>query len=201
MHSGNAAKRYLRITGPNSIRWRTISVSAAPGAKPFLQLDRFFSDLLSDLRGSDTVLLVTADHGFVDTSAETTIHLENHPQLQRHSWCLYCGEPRLAFCYVHPGFENAFESYVRDSFSDQAALFPVASCWEELVWAGRSPSCLQNRIGQYALVMKDNWVISGRLPGERPRGISGTRWLEPGGCTYPDLCRVLVYSDMADPRA
>ena len=158
----------------------------------FLQLDRFFSDLLSDLRGSDTVLLVTADHGFVDTSAETTIHLENHPQLQKTLMVPLCGEPRLAFCYVHPGFENAFESYVRDSFSDQAALFSSRQLLEES-WFGQGDPhpCLQNRIGQYALVMKDNWVISGRLPGERPLRHIGVH----GGLSPEEMYVPLIYAE------
>ena len=103
-----------------------------------------------------------------------------------------CGEPRLAFCYVHPGLENAFETYVREHFSDQAALFPSRQLLEE-GWFGRgSPHPgLQHRIGHYALVMKDNWMITGRLPGERPLQHIGVH----GGVSPEEMYVPLVYAE------
>jgi len=158
----------------------------------FLQLDRLFSDLLSDLRGSDSVLLVTADHGFIDTSPGTIIQLENHPQLKQTLMVPLCGEPRLAFCYVHPGLENEFETYVHEYFSDQAALFPSHQLLEEGWFGLGTPHPgLQHRIGQYALVMKDNWMITGRLPGERPLQHIGAH----GGVSPQEMYVPLVYAE------
>ena len=158
----------------------------------FQQLDRLFGDLLSDLRGSDSVLLVTADHGFIDSSPDTRIHLESHPALQQLLMVPLCGEPRLAFCYVHPGREKAFKAYVRENFSRQVALFPSLQLLEE-GWFGRgSPHPgLQHRIGHYALVMQDNWTIDGRLPGEGPLQQIGVH----GGVSSEEMYVPLVYAE------
>lgn len=158
----------------------------------FLQLDRLFSDLLSDLRGSDSVLLVTADHGFVDTSPDRVIQLENHPQLQRMLMVPLCGEPRLAFCYVHPGLEQDFESYVDACFSDKAALFSSRQLLEEGWFGCGTPHPgLQYRIGHYSLVMKSNWMITGRVPGERALQHIGVH----GGVSPEEMYVPLIYAE------
>jgi len=158
----------------------------------FLQLDRLFADLLSDLQGSDSVLLVTADHGFIDTSPNRTIHLENHPLLQRTLMVPLCGESRLAFCYVHPGRQRTFEAYVRDQFSGQAKLFPSSQLLQQ-GWFGRGAPDprLQHRIGQYALVMKENWTIIDRLPGERALQHIGVH----GGVSAQEMYVPLIYAE------
>jgi len=158
----------------------------------FLQLDRLFGELLSDLQGSDSILLVTADHGFIDSSPEAVIDLEVHPELQQTLMVPLCGEPRLAFCYVHPDRKSAFEAYVQDQFSDQVALFPSRQLLEEGWFGQGSPHHqLQYRIGQYALVMKDNWVITGRLPGERPLQQIGVH----GGVSQEEMYVPLIYAE------
>lgn len=158
----------------------------------FLQLDRLFSDLLWDLQGSDTIILVTADHGFIDTAPDRSIHLERHPELQQTLMVPLCGESRLAFCYVHRGLENEFETYVHDYFADQAALFPSRQLLEEGWFGLGSPHpMLQHRIGHYALVMRDNWMITGRLPGERPLQHTGVH----GGVSREEMYVPLVYAE------
>ena len=158
----------------------------------FLQLDLFFRDLLRDLQGSDTILLVTADHGFIDTAQDRSIHLEQHPELQQTLMVPLCGESRLAFCYVHPGLESEFETYVREHFADQAALLPSRQLLEAGWFGLGAPHpMLQHRIGHYALVMKGNWMITGRLPGERPLHHIGVH----GGVSAEEMYVPLVYAE------
>lgn len=158
----------------------------------FSELDHFFAKLLSDLRGSDSILLVTADHGFIDTSPDTTIRLEEHPQLQQMLMVPLCGEPRMAFCYPHWDRQHAFEAYMRELFSKEAMLFPSQQLLQE-GWFGLGvpDPRLQNRIGQYTLVMKDNWTISDRLPGEKPSRQIGVH----GGVSEQEMYVPLIYAE------
>lgn len=158
----------------------------------FAELDRFFAKLLSDLHGSDSILLVTADHGFIDTSPDTTIRLEEHPQLQQMLMVPLCGEPRMAFCYPRSDRQQPFEEYVRELFADEALLFPSRQLLQEGWFGQGTPDPrLVNRIGQYTLVMKSNWTITDRLPGEKPSQQIGVH----GGVSAAEMYVPLIYAE------
>jgi hypothetical protein len=79
-----------------------------------LELDAAFGDFLDDIRGSGTLVLVTADHGLIDTAPQRTIALADHPRLADCLALPLCGEPRLAYCYLRPGRVQAFLDYVHE---------------------------------------------------------------------------------------
>jgi hypothetical protein len=130
----------------------------------FRQLEQAFLALLEVLRGTDTLLVVTADHGFVDTGPEFGIHLQDHPALQRCLSVPLCGEPRTAFCYVRAGSAGDFEAYVRERLGACCDLYAS----EELLDAGwfglgqPDPRLLQ-RLGDYVLIMGGRYVIKDSL--------------------------------------
>ncbi|MCB1761366.1 MAG: alkaline phosphatase family protein [Gammaproteobacteria bacterium] len=158
----------------------------------FAELDALFGQLKEDLRGSDTLLLVTADHGFIDTTPQRTISLQNHPELQRMLMTPLCGEPRFAFSYIHPRRQRDFEQYAAERFAEQLWLLPS----EQLLEAGwfglgEPHPRLHQRIGHYALVMKENWTIIGTLPGERAPGHIGVH----GGVSAAEMHVPLIYAE------
>lgn len=155
-------------------------------------LDGLFRELLVHLRGSDTALLVTSDHGFIDTSQETTIHLNDHPTFAETLMVPLCGEPRLAFCYVHPDRRRLFEQYVGEHLHDQVELMESAWLLRE-GWFGRGTPHprLKDRIGHYALVMKDNFKLTGCLPGEKPLQHIGVH----GGISPEEMYVPLIYAE------
>jgi hypothetical protein len=130
----------------------------------FRQLEQAFLALVEALRGTDTLLVVTADHGFVDTGPEFGIRLQEHPALQRCLCMPLCGEPRAAFCYVRAGSAGDFEAYVRERLGACCDLYGS----EELVDAGwfgvgqPDPRLLQ-RLGDYVLIMRGRYVIKDAL--------------------------------------
>ncbi|MHB1240448.1 MAG: alkaline phosphatase family protein [Gammaproteobacteria bacterium] len=142
-------------------------VGSAPVATHLHALDRGFQALLDQLGGTDTLVLVVADHGFVDTRPESVIHLDRHPDLHACLSLPLCGEPRAAYCYVRPACVQRFERYVTEELRDQCELFPAAALVEG-GWFGLgtpSPRLLE-RVGDYVLLMKGDRVIKDRLPGE-----------------------------------
>lgn len=131
-------------------------------------LDTEFDRFLQHIRGSDTTVIVTADHGFVDTDPERLVELDRHPQLAETLLLPLCGDRRLAYCYVHPEKRSQFERYVQTVLADNIELFPSA----ELIARGcfglglPHPRLLE-RVGDYTLVMRHNAVIKDWLLGER----------------------------------
>jgi hypothetical protein len=135
----------------------------------FKDLDEEFSELLSFLQGTDSLVMVTADHGLIDSQSETTIHLDQHPELAETLALPLCGEPRVAYCYVKPNKTAAFEAYVQRHLASQCELHLS----EDLIEAGyfglgKPSGKLAQRIGDYTLIMNSNHVIKDCLMGEKP---------------------------------
>ena len=125
--------------------------------------------LLRRLRKQGVLLLLTADHGFVDTAQGSTVYLDAHPALTDTLERPLCGEPRFAFCYVKPDGRERFEEYVTERLG-RCMLLRRSDELLERGWFGKGPPHprLLDRIGDYALIMTGNHCIKDRVPGERP---------------------------------
>ncbi len=132
------------------------------------QLDAAFGGFLDSIEGSSTTVIVTADHGFIDSPLDRHIELADHPVLAETLRLPLCGEPRAAYCYVHPEKRKQFERYVETELAGEAILLPSAALIEQGYFgSGPCHPRLRQRIGDYTLVMKENYVIKDWLPGEK----------------------------------
>ncbi len=131
------------------------------------ELDAALGKILADLSGTGTTVIVTADHGFIDARADQTIELERHPQLARMLSLPLCGERRAAYCYVHDSERQRFVEYVAACLGEYAELRDSMYLIEAGYFGlGPPHPRLQERIGDYTLIMKDRSVIKDWLPGE-----------------------------------
>ncbi|MCP5420504.1 MAG: alkaline phosphatase family protein [Gammaproteobacteria bacterium] len=133
----------------------------------FQDIEHGFSLLTESLRGTQTLLLATADHGFIDTALRYKIRLDEHPELAACLSAPLCGEPRVAFCYVRASQTRCFERYVAEQLGHCCELYRS----EDLLEAGwfglgKPDPRVLDRCGDYTLVMKDRYVIKDTLPGE-----------------------------------
>lgn len=138
-------------------------------ADHFKRIDQGVARLCESLAGSDTLLVVTADHGFVDIAPGNKIDINQHPQLLQMLSLPLCGEPRMAYCYVRAARARDFESYVNENFGHAVALFPSRQILDE-GWFGLGepyPELLA-RLGDYVLVAKEGYALVQRLPHETP---------------------------------
>jgi len=153
------------------------------------RLDAAFAKFIAEIAGSQTLVIVTADHGFVDTRPETMIELDDHPALAGTLMLPFCGEPRVAYCYVRPGASGAFERYVESRLGHCATLTPsrelLAQGW---FGPGAPHPRLADRIGHYAIIMKDGYAIRDCMPGDRPHPLVGVH----GGTTEDEMLVPLV---------
>ena len=130
--------------------------------------DAAFGRFVESARGSDAWLIVTADHGFIDSPPEHVVCLDAHPQLAALLERPLCGERRAAFCYVAAQNHRAFALYVAKHLAHCVELRVSAELIDE-GWFGPPPyhPRLAERIGDFALLMKDDWTIKDWLPGEK----------------------------------
>lgn len=131
-------------------------------------LDKAFEDFLAGNDGANASLIVTADHGFIDAPPERVVCLDDHPQLAGWLAQPLSGERRTAYCHVVAAHRSDFAAYVRQNLAHCVELHAS----DDLIragWFGPPPyhSRLAARVGDFTLVMQDNWTITDWLPGEK----------------------------------
>lgn len=130
------------------------------------QLERLVSSL------HETTLIITADHGHIDTDESSRIKLSDHPKLQECLTLPLCGEPRAAFCYVHPNKVGQFKRYCKQ-FLGHACTVYTSDKLLPLMGIGKPHHELHHRIGDFILLMKKNYILTDLLEGEKKHAFIG----------------------------
>lgn len=138
-------------------------VAGAETGAHFAQLDAMFGELLARLAGTDTIVILTADHGFIDSPPEESIELP--PELSAMLRFPLCGERRVAFCHVQD--QKAFLGKAKSLLENRADVRPSKELLEE-GWfgAGRAHPHFAERIGDVTLVMKGRGTVKDWVTGE-----------------------------------
>ncbi|MEZ5658900.1 MAG: alkaline phosphatase family protein [Burkholderiaceae bacterium] len=156
-------------------------------------LDRAVDDVLAGLEGSDTVVLVTADHGFCDVAPERQFDIAQFPGLADHLRAPLTGEPRVAFCHLKPGHEADFIALATRELRDIADVHRS----RDLLTAGWFGMPAQARMagafGDVCLLMRECTAIGDRLPGERAHRMVGMH----GGYSAEEMEIALAVYDLA----
>ncbi|HIW61201.1 MAG TPA: alkaline phosphatase family protein [Candidatus Stackebrandtia excrementipullorum] len=128
-------------------------------------IDGLLEGLLADL-GSDTALLVTADHGMIDVPETSRIRMENTPTL-RDGVRLIGGEPRARYVYTEPGAADEVAATWRDVLGEYADVVTraevVAAGWFGPVVPAHLP-----RIGDLVVVCRDDYALFGAPEADSP---------------------------------
>jgi len=162
-------------------------------AEAFAALDAGFAQLVNVARDSGSRVIVTADHGFIDTPAEETIDLDDHPGLRETLLLPLCGEPRMAYAYVRAGREQQFENYVRGQLADRVHLFKSADILQQgWLGPGEAHPALRDRIGDYVLIPRGHAILRDWLKGEERHTHIGVH----GGLSAAEMTVPLVVAPL-----
>lgn len=138
-------------------------VASAEVLAQFQAIDGAFSELLAQLAGTDTLVVATADHGFMDSPAEESLELPS--ELAAMLRFPLCGERRVAFCHVHD--KKVFIEKATQAFGDRAQVRPSQELAEEGWFGpGRAHPDFAERIGDVALVMTGRATVKDWVAGE-----------------------------------
>jgi hypothetical protein len=133
----------------------------------FAELNKRLTSFLKSLNRTDTTIIITADHGFIDADQSKRIELKDHPQLMETLTLPLCGEGRAAYCYVRPARTAQFEAYVTEYFGDKCEMFRSEDLIAGNYFGLFEPNPrLFERVGDYVLIMKENYVLRDSLLGE-----------------------------------
>ncbi|HUJ86276.1 MAG TPA: alkaline phosphatase family protein [Burkholderiales bacterium] len=136
-------------------------------AEQFAAIDAAFGALLARLAGTDSAVVATADHGFIDCPPETALQLEDGPGLSALLRFPLCGERRVAYCHVQHGQADEFMARAAQWLEHRAQVRTSRELLAE-GWFGAGPAHprIAERVGDVALVMNERFTIKDWTPGE-----------------------------------
>ena len=148
------------------------------------QIEWALTDFLVAAAGTDTSILVCADHGQLDTCPEDLIDLSLHPKLEACLALPLCGEPRAAFAYLRSGREKSFLDYCRGALAGLVEVIPSREI-RDSGWFGLGPAHprFDERIGDYCILPTGNRVVRQSLPFEERRHLIG----QHGGVSQAEM--------------
>jgi hypothetical protein len=164
-------------------------VGSRQAASRLTAIDAAFAELLKRLSGTNTAIIVSADHGFIDTMPAEALQLENYPALGQLLRLPLTGEPRVAFCHVQPGCTERFAERAQQCLGEHAVVRASAHLIEE-GWFGQGAlhPRLAERVGEVTLIMRGHYTIKDHLPGEKRHVLIGNH----GGVTEDEMLIPLV---------
>jgi Type I phosphodiesterase / nucleotide pyrophosphatase len=138
----------------------------AGGDEAFAELskiDAAFGELLARLAGTESVVIATADHGFIDVAPEASLELPS--SLARQLRFPLCGERRVAYCHVHD--PARFIQKAKEWLGERADVMPSHRLVDEGWFGPGAPHPrFAERIGDVALVMRERYAVKDWAPGE-----------------------------------
>jgi hypothetical protein len=159
----------------------------------FARIDRAFVRILAKLSGTDSTLVVTADHGEMDCEE---IWVSDHPVLADALVLPLSGDTRFRYCYVRNGRRSEFLRYVKA----HPKYWSVVESEEALArgWFGRGKPHprLAERIGDYVLVMKNGYALRDHLVGESRHRLVAHH----AGLSKDEMLVPLIVSSSPPPR-
>lgn len=157
--------------------------------KQFIKLDKKLASFAKKIKGTDTIVIVTADHGQIDIPSKSRIELKKHPKLEETLTLPLCGEPRAAYCYVHPSKAKQFERYARAKLGSKCWVFKSEDLFKKNYFGMCKPNPrLMERIGDYMLIMKKNYAIKDYLLTEKKHFLLGNH----GGVSKEEMIVPLI---------
>ncbi|MEF8873584.1 MAG: alkaline phosphatase family protein [Candidatus Thermoplasmatota archaeon] len=167
-------------------------VKSVSASNRFLEINHHLKDFVERIKDTDTTLLITSDHGFIDTEEEKALRLDDHPALQRCLTLPFCGDQRTVFCYVSPSKTDKFENYWEDNLSDFCDLHKSEHLVEKDYFGLFEPDPrLYDRIGDYTLIMKDDYIFYDTLQNEEEHFMIGNH----GGTSEKEMYVPLSFVD------
>ena len=143
-------------------------------AAHFQALDAALAKLAETCAQHGTLLIATADHGFLDSGPAERIDLAAHPRMAELLSLPLCGEPRSTYCYVRHHDAARFEDYVNHELAPYTHLVSSAALVAD-GWFGHGephPELLA-RIGDYTLQMRERYTMRDLVTGERNMDLYG----------------------------
>lgn len=155
----------------------------------FYKIDRGI-ERVSKKIDNDTTVIITADHGQVTTyNSKHIIKMQEHPKFYDTLRLPLCGEGRAAYCYVKPDRVNDFKKYVKTIFRNVCSMYKSIDLIERGYFGlGEVNDSIYDRVGDYILVMKNDYIMKDFVLGEEKKIMIGNH----GGLSEDEMFVPLI---------
>lgn len=156
----------------------------------FWKIDRQFRNFISSVK--DSTVILTADHGHIDTPIKKGIVLSKYPKIKNMLSMPLSGEYRMAYCFVKPEYYKVFPKILRENLGRYLDVYSSSTLIKKNVFGiGKLHPSLDDRTGDYTIIMKDDYTIYDSLGHEKKPNFKGLH----GGLTKGELLVPLVIYD------
>jgi len=122
--------------------------------------DKEIQRLAENLKGTNSIIIVTSDHGFLDTSQKDILYLKDFPRLKNCLVLPFTSEPRCVGCFVKPDKIKEFESVINEELKEYCVMIKNKEIIrKQLYGQGINHHEFNYRIGDYMLLMKNKYVF------------------------------------------
>lgn len=119
-----------------------------------------FRKLKEQFTDSNTLFIITADHGLVDVPNENKLRVSDYPKLAETLTLPLCGEGRVPFCYVRSSKTKQFTDFISNEFSEYCEMISIDEALEQnLFGLGEMHPRFYERVGDFILLMKDHYIL------------------------------------------
>lgn len=141
-----------------------VGISHETTKKHFREIEKDILDFFKSINGTNTSVIITADHGFVDTPKEKTLYIDDFPGLKECLVMPLTGERRSVYCYVKPDKIKQFKKYVKQNLSKYCDLYSSKELVKKNCFGLFNPNPkLLDRIGYYTLIFKENYMLKDKI--------------------------------------
>lgn len=135
--------------------------------KLFYSIAKHAKKFAGNIKGTNSIVIITADHGLIDGDEERRLNMNDLPQINKMLEFPLCGEPRAAYCYVKKRYQRSFKETVEEKIGHAVKVFDRDELISNGFFGLNEPfEGLESRIGDFVLLCKDNYVIKDFLPNE-----------------------------------
>ena len=121
---------------------------------------REFKKFLKKIKESNSIIIITADHGLITTPKNKWIDTHKFKELNDFLRMPLCGEGRSAYAYIKLGKKKEFEYFINKKLNFCCEIMKSEeSVKKGLFGRGKMHPELKNRIGDYIILMKENYGI------------------------------------------
>ena len=115
-------------------------------------LERLLAPYLDNVQ-----LIITADHGHIDTSFESAVNICEKSMIYRNIVGYPAGEPRAMYLRVR--HKKEFIREIKEEYGDKIVVMEIEDVEREGLWGGRLENSFRERVGDIVLVPADRSYV------------------------------------------
>ncbi|MFP4568085.1 MAG: alkaline phosphatase family protein [Candidatus Woesearchaeota archaeon] len=136
----------------------------------FKEICNEIEKFLKKIQNTNTKIIITSDHGFINSTKKELLKLEKHPKLQEWLTMPLTGDSRVAYCYVKANKTKQFEEYIKTKLNKYCEAYKSKDLIKKQFFGLGAPNPkLLDRIGDYTIIMKENYTIKDDVVGKKSK--------------------------------